>query len=167
MWLVQLNRPPPLATSIGTIYFPLSLPTCQKNINKFTQLILTLMRLRLNVSTTFLSYLFHISLSTASRVFQDVMYIRMKPLIIWPERHVLHTTMPMQFRKHFGKKCVVIIDCFEIFIDRPSNLRARAATWSNYKHHNTVKFFNWNYTTGHCFFYFKCMGRKGTDLGHQ
>ena len=33
----------------------------------------------------------------------------------------------------------VIIDCFEIFIDRPSNLLARAQTFSSYKHHNTVK----------------------------
>lgn len=115
----------------------------KKSLNKFKQLMLTLMRLRLNVSTTFLAYLFNVSLSTASRVFTDVtdvMFIRMKPLIIWPERDVLQKTMPMQFRKHFGKKCVVIIDCFEVFIDRPSNLIARAQTWSNYKHHNTVKF---------------------------
>ena len=34
---------------------------------------------------------------------------------------------------------VVIIDCFEVFIDRPSNLLARASTWSAYKHHNTIK----------------------------
>lgn len=39
-----------------------------------------------------------------------------------------------------GKKCVVIIDCFKVFIDLPSNLIARAETWSSYKHHNTVKF---------------------------
>jgi len=24
-------------------------------------------------------------------------------------------------------------------VEQPSNLKARAATWSNYKHHNTVK----------------------------
>ena len=30
-------------------------------------------------------------------------------------------------------------DCFEVFIDRPSNLMARAQTFSNYKHHGTVK----------------------------
>ena len=30
--------------------------------------------------------------------------------------------------------------CFEVFIERPSNLLARACTWSSYKHHNTVKF---------------------------
>ena len=39
----------------------------------------------------------------------------------------------------FGKKVAVIIDCFEIFINQPANLMARAQTWSNYKHHNTLK----------------------------
>ena len=34
---------------------------------------------------------------------------------------------------------VAIIDCFEVFSERPSRLIARAMTWSNYKHHNTVK----------------------------
>ena len=35
-----------------------------------------------------------------------------------------------------GAKLHVVIDCFEVFIERPSNLKARA---SNYKQHNTVK----------------------------
>jgi len=48
--------------------------------------------------------------------------------------------MPMEFRSIFGTKVAVIIDCFEVFTDRPSNLLARAQTWSSYKHHNTVKF---------------------------
>uniref|UniRef100_A0A9J8B0E7 THAP-type domain-containing protein n=1 Tax=Cyprinus carpio carpio TaxID=630221 RepID=A0A9J8B0E7_CYPCA len=115
----------------------------RKSLDKFKQLMLTLMRLRLNVSTTFLSYAFNVSIATASRIVTDVidvMFICMKPLIIWPYRDQLQKTMPMQFRKHFGKKCAVIIDCFEDFIERPSNLIARAETWSSYKHHNTVKF---------------------------
>ena len=33
----------------------------------------------------------------------------------------------------------VCIDCFEVFIERPSNLLARAQTFSSYKHHNTIK----------------------------
>ena len=45
----------------------------------------------------------------------------------------------MDFRKQFPK-CVVIIDCFEIFLERPTNLLARAQTYSAYKHHNTVKY---------------------------
>ena len=47
--------------------------------------------------------------------------------------------MPMDFRKNF-KWCVIIIDCFEIFCEQPTNLKARSQLWSNYKHHNTVKF---------------------------
>ena len=41
------------------------------------------------------------------------------------------------FHSSFGKDVGVIIDCFEVFIDRPSSLLARACyTWSSYKHHN-------------------------------
>jgi len=47
--------------------------------------------------------------------------------------------MPECFQKSFGNKVAVIIDCFEIFIEHPSNLRARTLTWWNYKHKNTVK----------------------------
>ncbi|XP_022802834.1 uncharacterized protein LOC111340276 [Stylophora pistillata] len=47
--------------------------------------------------------------------------------------------MPMFFQYAFGKQVTVIIVCFEVFIDRPTNLLARAQTFSNYKHHNTVK----------------------------
>ena len=39
----------------------------------------------------------------------------------------------------FWEKVAIIIDCFEIFLDRPTNLQARAFTWSNYKHKNTTK----------------------------
>ena len=69
----------------------------------------------------------------------DIMYTRLKPLIKWPEREELWTTMPFAFKKHFSK-CVCIIDCFELFCERPSDLMARAQTYSQYKHHNTVKF---------------------------
>ena len=45
----------------------------------------------------------------------------------------------MDFRKHCPS-CAVIIDCFEIFVERSSNLLARAQTYSAYKHHNTIKY---------------------------
>jgi hypothetical protein len=40
----------------------------------------------------------------------------------------------------FGKRVAVIVDCFEIFMERPSNLKARAQTFSNYKHRHTQKY---------------------------
>ena len=33
----------------------------------------------------------------------------------------------------------VIIDCTELFIQRPSFLQSQVLTFSNYKHHNTFK----------------------------
>ena len=57
----------------------------------------------------------------------------------WPEQEDLWRTMPQCFQFAFGKKTTAIMDCFEIFICRPSNLLARAQTFSSYKHHNTVK----------------------------
>lgn len=67
------------------------------------------------------------------------MSVRLSKLIRWPDRDAVLKTMPITFRKHYPR-CVVIIDCFEIFLDRPTNLLARAQTYSSYKHHNTVKY---------------------------
>ena len=103
------------------------------------------MRMRLSLSGQDLGYRFRIHQSSVSRVFEHVigvLYSKLKPLIKWPDRDALEKTMPMLFRKHYPN-CVVIIDCFEIFIDRPTNLLARAQTYSQYKHHNTVKYLIW------------------------
>ena len=35
---------------------------------------------------------------------------------------------------------VSVIDCFEIFIEKPSILLAKSVTWSQYKHYNTAKY---------------------------
>ena len=48
--------------------------------------------------------------------------------------------MSLTFRKHIGTKVAVIIDCIEVFINKPSNYMAKAYTWSQHKHHNTIKF---------------------------
>jgi len=88
------------------------------------------------------AYRFSISISTVSRIFTTwmcVMDVRLSPLIVWSEREDLIRTMPQCFQFSFGNKVTVIIDCFEVFIDRPSNLYARAQTYSSYKSHNTVK----------------------------
>ena len=45
----------------------------------------------------------------------------------------------ISFGSKFGFKITAIIDCFELFIDRQSNLSAQAFTWSTYKSHNTAK----------------------------
>ena len=112
------------------------------SLTPFQQLILTLMRPRLNLSGQDLGYHFGVHQSTVCRVFShviEVLYVKMKSLIIWPERDILKETMPMDCRKHC-LSCAAIIYCFEVFLERPTNVLARAHTFSSYKHHNTIKY---------------------------
>ena len=40
----------------------------------------------------------------------------------------------------FGLRVTSIIDYFEVFIEKPSNLLAKSCTWSQYKDYNTAKY---------------------------
>ena len=89
-----------------------------------------------------LAYQFGVCKATISKImvkWLKLADIRLSGLIHWPDRNSLQKTMPECFKKSFGAKVKVIKDCFEIFIERLSNLLVRVATWSNYKHHNTTK----------------------------
>jgi len=119
------------------------LPSSAK-LSPFQQMMLCLVRLRLNINFDFLSFVFGVSASTACRTFATVVDIMNKELVphvvFWPDREELRKTMPMVFRNSPYRHTVVIIDCFEVFIERPSDLMARAQTYSQYKSHNTVKY---------------------------
>lgn len=112
-------------------------------LSSFQEFMVTLIKLRLNLTSQDLAYRFDVHPSTISRIllkWLTVMDVRLRQLVMWPERENLRKTMPECFRASFGEKVAVVIDCFEVFIERPSNLLARSCTWSSYKHHNTIKF---------------------------
>ena len=132
-----------LLTHVFNLVAPHVKHTSTNVLSQFQEFLITLMKLKLNSPFQDLAFRFGISVSTVSRVFDkwiDAMSTRLQFLIMWPAREELRKTMPLAFKRNFGDKVAVIIDCFEIFIERPSSLIARAMTWSNYKHHNTVKF---------------------------
>ena len=62
----------------------------------------------------------------------------LKNLIVWPSKIEIKENLPKSFRIKY-RDCNCIINCSEIFIERPKNLIARAQTWSNYKYNNTIK----------------------------
>lgn len=118
-----------------------SLLSERRTISKENQLYLTLMKLRMGTSNRDLSYRFGISAGTVSSIFNEcipALASRLEFLIKWPSRDMLARNMPKKFLRRF-RRCRVIIDCTEFFIDRPYNLKTRARTWSNYKHHHTLK----------------------------
>lgn len=113
------------------------------NLSPFQQMLLTLMHMRLNLKFTDLGYRFRVSRQTATRCYLkclSVMYQRMKTLIRMPKKAALQNTMPQCFFESFGTKVCYIVDCFEIFIEKPAKLVTAASCWSQYKHHYTIKY---------------------------
>ena len=53
--------------------------------------------------------------------------------------HLLES-MPGAFIKTGNNKCRVLLDCAEDFIERSKSLDCQASTWSDYKHHDNIKF---------------------------
>ena len=114
-----------------------------KKLTVEDHLLIVIMKLRMGYSNRDLAYRFNIPFSTVSSIFRTWVCVLSKlfedNLIYWPEKPALRMNLPKCFRKNY-KKLVCIIDCTEIKIERPKNLTARAQTWSNYKHSNTIKY---------------------------
>ena len=126
--------------------FQLLQPLLSKDLSRsrctlFDELLLVLMKLRLGVPNDDLGYRFNITATAVSSIFHkwiNVMSIELKCLTCWPDSVTLHENLPECFRKHYSN-VICVIDCFEIFIERPVSFEARAITYSNYKRHNTLK----------------------------
>lgn len=106
------------------------------------QILVTLVKIKTGCTNVDLAYKFGFTDCTVSRILRCIipaMAQRMKSFVAWPKPESIRKLVPKRFRKEY-KRVVCIIDCTEIFIERPSSTNARAATYSQYKHHNTVKF---------------------------
>lgn len=138
-------------------------------LSKFQMVALTLMKLRLNLSFTDLGYRFQVEVGTASRYFHRCIYVFFKlfhgsKLIYWPdEREDLLSNIPSYFRSVFKSRVTIIVDCFEIFIECPSNLLAAAQAFSQYKHHITLKYLIGISITGAIIFISRGFGGRASD----
>ena len=64
----------------------------------------------------------------------------LKNLVAWLPRESIRHNLPEVFIETGNNKCRVILDCAEVFFKKPKSLYCQAATWSDYKHHNTKKY---------------------------
>lgn len=113
-----------------------TLPLCE-------QLLLTLMRLRLNVKVMHLATQFNVSASTVCNVFvtivsalHDILYKEIMEKNV-PSVTQNRACLPRCFAQF--PNCRMVIDCTEIRIDQADSLKLRCATYSNYKSHTTFK----------------------------
>ena len=57
---------------------------------------------------------------------------------IWPSKSSIVKTMPTCLKETYPTTRV-IIDCTELYIEKPTSVRSQSAIHSNYKHYNTAK----------------------------
>lgn len=115
----------------------------KKTIPFAQQLLIALVRLRHDIPFNYLALHTGYTKSTIADHFWriiDLLHAKIDFLIHWPDRETMRATNPPVFKAHFPR-LTGIMDCFEIFIQRPKNLKARAEVYSNYKKHSTMKAF--------------------------
>ena len=100
-----------------------------RNLSFANRLALTLTKLRHNITCELLGTLYDVSPTSAALIFRStirLMHSVLRHINFWPE--VYDQQLP-----------VVIIDCTELRISRPSNPALQSLTYSTYKSANTVK----------------------------
>ena len=101
------------------------------------------MRLRLGLLNEDLADRFGISTTMCSNIFKTwIRFIAqtLGKLVAWLTKQNIMKNMPKIFCKAGHSRLRVIIDCSEVFIERPKSVNVQAAPWSDYKSHNSVKF---------------------------
>ncbi|XP_050038400.3 uncharacterized protein [Dermacentor andersoni] len=134
--------------------------------NAAALLLLCLMRLRLGLLYGHLARIFQISVSSVSNHVSYILSLLckiMKKVVIWLPKSHIQNSMPDSFieNKHDDTTC--ILDCTEVFLQRPKKLMARAQTFSSYKAHNTVKFLVAIALNGFIMFVSKAYGGRASD----
>ena len=106
------------------------------------ELVLVLMKLRQDITSNCLAYIFGISTALCSRllhVYIPTMAKVLGPLIHWPDKADIKRFMPKHFSDVYPDLRATL-DCTEFFLQQPRNRSAQHDCWSDYKKHCTVKY---------------------------
>ena len=129
------------------------------------ELLLVLMKLRLGLLNHDLADRFEVSHTTVSSIFitwVKVLAKSLKFLIFWADKVSVRDNLPKCMQQLYPNVRATI-DCTEFFIDRPRDLTLQAQTWSDYKHHNTVKALVAISPRGNISFVSEAWGGRSTD----
>ena len=110
-------------------------------LDPLNQFFLTLLKLRLNLGVRDLAFRFGISVGTVSKYFSTwicFLYQHLREIDWAPSVDQVKATLPSSFQEKYPST-YCIIDASEIFIETATDLFMQSSTWSNYKHHNTLK----------------------------
>uniref|UniRef100_A0A9J8AKM8 THAP-type domain-containing protein n=1 Tax=Cyprinus carpio carpio TaxID=630221 RepID=A0A9J8AKM8_CYPCA len=111
-------------------------------LHTWDQILMTLMKLRLNLLQGDLAERLGVSRSIVSKVVScwiDIMEENMRDYIPWLPREKIQATMPQCFKEQFPNTTCVI-DCSETPLQKPRNLDSRGESYSHYYGQNTIKY---------------------------
>lgn len=109
-------------------------------LTKWEQFVLTLVRTRKGFDVIFLADTFGINRSQVSRIYNTwIAFLsqELSFLVPWPSRSELKKSLPKRFKRFQNVR--IILDCLELFIQKPKVPISQKITWSSYKHWNTFK----------------------------
>ena len=112
-----------------------------RKLNSRDEFLLTCMKLKLGLLNKDLANRFGISAALTSSIFNTwllAMYKTIGKYVYWPSKEEVFVSKPARYRHLPDLRA--IIDCSEIFIETPKDPLLQTSTWSDYKHHNTLKF---------------------------
>ncbi|XP_065182332.1 uncharacterized protein LOC135823698 [Sycon ciliatum] len=118
----------------------LTMQYASRQLELVDEFLAVMMRLRLGLLVEDVCFRFGISATYFSKIFTTWIVFLSKELALlfpWPSAEQVRFHTPPQFAKYPNTR--VIIDCFELFIERPSALRVNCQMFSHYKNHSTFK----------------------------
>lgn len=137
----------------------------KKELTNFQEYLLTLVYIRQGFDLHVIADLFEISETWAGIVVKSWINILAKvlnELLIYPSAATVKSYLPPDYPPEYADTRV-ILDCTEFFITTPGNSSSQAATFSSYKHHNTVKTLIGVTPTGVITFVSKTFGGNTSD----
>ena len=120
---------------------PVTKPGPKRSLSVVEEFVICLVRLRLGLMGRQLGDIFSVSQAQVSRIFTTwvcfLASLFKDTLVLWPSKEEVQKNLPHSFKKYPNTR--IIIDCTEVFIEKPTSPYAQRATWSEYKEHNTIK----------------------------
>lgn len=119
---------------------PQTKPGPKRSLTGLQEFWMVLVRLKVGLFVKDLSDRFDISSGHFSKIFTiwiNFLCFELKLIFPFPSQADVLRNMPLEFSRYPSTR--VIIDCTEVFIAVPSSMKAQSETWSNFRHHNTLK----------------------------
>ena len=129
-WKGSVDTPQPTSKKRGVA----------RELTTWQEFVLTLVRNRRGFDVKFLADTFEITTGQISRIYNTwikFLASELSFLVPWPTQQEIRESIPKRFKKYPNVR--IIIDCVELYIQKPKLPSSQKITWSNYKHWNTAK----------------------------